>query len=106
GEIGAELFRPPIALGGTGGRALLPDLLERLAELIEHALDVALLRVAVEDAGQDVVDRDVAMDGLPSEASHEADKAGARAVRQAKLELRYLHATRRDIDDAAKAARH
>src|SRR5262245_32101445 len=106
GEIGAELFRPPIAPGRTGGGALLPDLIERLAKAIEHALDVALLRVAVEDAGQDVVDRDIAMDGLPGEACHEADKACARAVRQAKLELRDLHAARRDIDDAAKAARH
>src|SRR5262249_37198980 len=59
GEIGAELLGPPIAPGGTGGGALPPDLIERLTEIVEHALDVALLRVAVEDAGQDVVDGDI-----------------------------------------------
>ena len=36
----------------------------------------------------------------------EADQPGARAVRQAELELRNLHAARHDVDDAAEAARH
>ena len=106
GEVGAELFRIAVALGRAAGGALLPDLIEALAEIVEHAFDVALLRVAVEDAGQDVVDGDVAVHGLAREAGDEADEARARAVRQAELELRNLHAARRDVDDAAEAARH
>ena len=43
---------------------------------------------------------------LPRKAGREADQAGARAVRQAELELRDLHAARHDVDDAAEAARH
>jgi len=46
------------------------------------------------------------MDGLPSEAGDEAYETCPRSVRQAKLELRDLHAAGRDVDDAAKAARH
>ena len=56
--------------------------------------------------GQQVVDRHVVPHGLAREARREADQAGTRAVRQAELELRDLHAARHDVDDAAEAARH
>ena len=67
---------------------------------------MAVLGVAVENARQEIVDRDVARRRLPREAADEADQAGAGAVRQPKLGLRNLHAARHDVDDAAEAARH
>src|SRR5262249_44701373 len=108
--IGAELGRPAVAPGRVGGGALAPDLVEALAgqalaARVEHAAEVVALRVAVEDAGQEVVDGDVAGDGLPRQPADEANEARARAVRQAELELRDLHAARDDVDDAAEAAR-
>jgi hypothetical protein len=68
--------------------------------------DVGALRVAVEDSRQEIVDGDVAGDGLPRKPGDETHEPGARAIRQAELQLRHLHAARDDIDDAAEAARH
>jgi hypothetical protein len=45
-------------------------------------------------------------DGLPRQTSDEAYEPGARAIGQAELELRCLHAARDDVDDAAETARH
>ena len=64
------------------------------------------LCVAVEDSRQEIVDGDVAGDGLPRKPGDETHEPGARAIRQAELQLRHLHAARDDIDDAAEAARH
>src|SRR5262245_43863855 len=108
--VGAELGRAAVASGRSGGGALAPNLVEALAArvtalLVEHAADVLTLRVAVEDARQQVVDGDVAADGLTRQPADEADQPRARAVRQAELVLRDLHAARDDVEDAAEAAR-
>src|SRR5262245_59646366 len=62
GAIGAKLLGIAVAPGRVGDGALAPDFVEALAGRRQHALDVAPLRAAVEDAGQQVVDRDVARD--------------------------------------------
>src|SRR5262249_13983745 len=56
GEIRTELRRIAVAFGRTAGGSLSPDLIETLAEVAQHALDVAPLRVTVEDAREQVVD--------------------------------------------------
>src|SRR5258708_35864542 len=54
--IGAELVGPAVAPGRIGRGTLAPDVIEALAGRLEHAADVLALRVAVEDAGQGIVD--------------------------------------------------
>jgi len=77
-----------------------------LTGCLQHCADVGALRVAVEDSRQEIVDGDVAGDGLPREAGDETHEPGARAIRQAELQLRHLHAARDDVDDAAEPPRH
>src|SRR5262249_30319897 len=103
---GAELCRPAVAFGGIGRGPRLPDLVEALAARSQHAGHVLALGVAVENPRQQIVDGDVARHRLPRQPADEADQARARAVRQAELGLRALHAARDDVDDAAEAARH
>src|ERR1700687_2530858 len=67
-KIRAELGGIAVALGGICGGAVAPGLVERFAGRGKHAAHVLALRIAVEDAGQQVVDRDVAADGLAREA--------------------------------------
>ena len=64
------------------------------------------LRAAVEDARQQIVDGDVAGDGLPRKPGDETHEPGARAVGKTELQLRHLHAARDNVDDTAEAARH
>ena len=107
GAIGAELGRTAIALGRIGAaRARARPRSNVLPVAASMPRMCRALRVAVEDAGQQIVDGDVARDGLPRQPGDETDQARARAVRQAKLDLRDFHAARHDVDDAAEAARH
>src|ERR1700760_1980323 len=55
-EIGAELRGAAKASGRVGGRAFLPDLVERLATRLEHALDMPDLRIAIKNTRQQIVD--------------------------------------------------
>src|SRR3984957_17655677 len=59
GAVIAELFRAPEAPGRIAGPARPPQLLEGLATVRDHRLDMLALRTTVEDAGQQVVDGDV-----------------------------------------------
>src|SRR5262249_13959236 len=104
--ISAELVRPALAPGGVGLGARTAPLLACLSACLEHGTDVAPLRVAVEDARQEIVDGDVAGGGLSRKPSDETHEPGTRAIRQAELQLRHLHAARDDVDDAAEPARH
>src|SRR5207302_8026068 len=67
GKVRAELRRIAVTPGRARGGALAPDLVEGFAQVLEHAFDVTLLRVAVEDSWQQVVDRDIAGDRLARE---------------------------------------
>src|SRR3984957_14868388 len=82
-KIRAELGGLAVAPGRICGRAVAPDLVERFSGRCQHAAHVLALRVAVEDARQQVVDGDVAPDGLAGEAGDKADEAGASAIREA-----------------------
>src|SRR5262249_16639664 len=67
------LVRPAVAPGGIGLGARTPQLVECLAACLEHGTDVRPLRVAVEDARQEIIDGDVAGSGLsrkPSDETH------------------------------------
>src|SRR5690606_5059295 len=68
--------------GGVGRHAGLADFLVRAPGGLGQLFDVALLRAGVEGARQYIVDGDIVADGLARQAAHEADQAGARAVRQ------------------------
>ena len=84
--IGAEFGRLAVAFGRAGRGALAKNSLEGLAAAVNHGRECAALGVAVEYARQQVIDGDVARRRLPREAGGETDQAGARAVRQAKLD--------------------
>src|ERR1700722_8872500 len=88
----AELGRVAVALRRAGFGAFAEQLIERLAGAFEHAANVPMLGVAVENARQQIVDGDVVRCSLPCEAGGEADQARPRAVRQPKLALRDFHA--------------
>src|SRR5437763_6931145 len=79
GAVGAEFRRTPVAPRRIGCSALAPDLVEGLA-LSDQSTHMRLLRIAVEDAGQKIVDRDVSLDRLSRYSGDEADKTGASAV--------------------------
>src|SRR5258708_16020373 len=104
--IGAEFARPTVTFGGVSLGTRAPEFFERLAGRLQHRAHGRALSVNVENPGQEIVDGDVAPDGLSREPRDEPDQTRARAVRQAELQLRHLHAARDDIDDAAEAARH
>src|SRR5438034_42297 len=99
GAISTQFRRPAIAPGRIGPRPFIPDLIERFFGLAEHALDVMTLRVAVEDARQQVVDGDVVRHGLAGKSGDEANEARTRAVGEAEFELRYFHAPGDNVDD-------
>src|SRR5581483_5171583 len=61
-EVSPELLRPPITLRRIARRALAPDLVERLAAVVQHALDVPALAARVEDTRQQIVDGDIVRD--------------------------------------------
>src|ERR1700756_4998040 len=88
--IGAELVWPTVAAGWVRLGACAPQLLEGLAGGLQHCADVGALRVAVEDFRQEIVDGDVAGGGLPRKPGDEPHEPGARAIRQAELQLRHL----------------
>src|SRR5262249_21323621 len=96
--ISAELGRAAVAARRVGGGALAPELLEARAAALQQRAHMPLLGVAVEDAGQQIVDGDVARHRLAGEPADEADQARAGAVRERELELRNLHAARDDVD--------
>src|SRR5580658_7195028 len=102
---GAEFGRIAVALGRARRGALAKNLLECLVGAFEHAADVAVLGVTVENAWQEIVDGDVARRRLPGEAAGETDQAGPGAVRQSKLGLRDFYAARHDVDYPPKPAR-
>src|SRR5579862_1878359 len=95
--IGTKLSGIAVALGRTGLRAFTKDLLEGLAGAGEHAANVPMLGVAVENAGQQIVDGHVAGGSLPREPARETHQPRTGSVRQAKLGLRDFHAARHDI---------
>src|SRR5262249_15666398 len=64
GAIGAELGWPAVAFGGIGFGARAPELLERLARRLHQCAHVRALGVPVEDPRQEIVDGDVAGNGL------------------------------------------
>src|SRR5690625_4665706 len=85
GEERAELFRPAIAPGRRLGCTTRADFLESPLARIDQPLNVVGLRLAVENAGQDVVDGDAPPDGLAREAGDKPRQPRARAIRERKL---------------------
>src|SRR5467141_2423632 len=90
--IGAELLWPAKAPSRVGRRAFPPNFLEALAARFQQSAHVLALRVAVENARQQIVDGHVACDGLARKPGDEADQPGARRVGEAELDLGNLHA--------------
>src|SRR5215218_108702 len=74
--IRSELRWPAVAFCRIGVRALAPKLLEALAGRRQHPIDMCSLRAAVEDSGQQIVDGDVAGNGLARQPSDETHEAG------------------------------
>src|SRR5437588_13098984 len=86
--IGAELGRPSETPCGVAGSALAPKFIETLAARLEEGAHMPVLRATVEDARQDIVDGDVAHDGLACKTADEAHKPRARSIGQPELGLR------------------
>src|SRR5262245_45405012 len=64
GAVGPELRGTTVASRRIGLGALAPELVEALAGRGQHPADMRALRAAVEDPRQQVIDGDVAPDGL------------------------------------------
>src|SRR5262245_8033449 len=81
GAIGPEFGWAPVTPCRIGFGACVPELVEALAARSQHRIDVRALRAAVEDSRQQIVDGDVAGDGLAGKACDEAHESRACAVR-------------------------
>src|SRR5436309_4471070 len=101
----AELRRVAEATGGGGSVPVTHDFLDGATARLGLDGDGRAQPVGVEGAGQEVVDRDVVADGLAREPRDEPREPGARSVREPQDVDGVLHGARRDIDDAAEAAR-